>query len=178
MINLVLGGSGKESLRLEVEGVPVKVLTHNPDPCVTLHLVMEARHAEAPLHIPDPLLPDGVDFRIEHDEWHQRIEFQLLAVDPSPAGAVFEGGHHVDDGQLEGSSDLLGGKTAAILLIHGDDHGFGQFADGVVDFFDPASLAAKRGMTVFHDLEGFHFFRTLHRENGFATAGMFFTPAS
>lgn len=183
VVALMLGGTREKSLGFKVENAAVDVLTDNADTGRTLDLVMEARHAQAAFDFPGALLPDGMDLRIDHDKGHEGLEFQFPAIHPGLAGAIVVSRHDINDSQLDRSAYLMRREAAAILLIHGDEHLFGERADGVIDLLDLPSLATQGGMAVLDHLKRLDVLFSgllsgVHFEIGLATAGTFLIPAS
>jgi hypothetical protein len=94
-----------------------------------------------------------MNFGIDHHQRHQGLDLQFAPVYPGSAGAILEGGHHIDHGELKRAADLMGSYSTSILLVHGSDHFLRESTDRVIDLFDLLSLAAQSGMTVLHHFE-------------------------
>lgn len=182
VIDFMLRGAGEESLGFEIERLAGEILTDDTDAGRTINIILKSRNTEASLDIKIAFLSDRMDLRIDHHQRHEAINFNLPISDPGPAGTIFYGGHHVNHGQLDGTTHLLGGETASFLLVHGDQHFLGEFHKGVVDLFDPATFAAQGRMAVFDNFQRLDFRRgflsATHLVTGLVTAGMFLTPAS
>lgn len=73
-----------------------------------------------------------------------------MAIDPAIALEFWSVGH-VDDGELQGDSDLGRGQANAIGVAHGLDHVVRERADFLGHFGDGRAIDAQDGITINDD---------------------------
>ncbi len=126
VIVLVLDRHGKETIRLQLEGLPVDVEGPHLDPLGALDLLVDLRKRKA------PLLPGGLAFPGDN-----------LGVDKYPelAGLILR--RCVDDEDALGDTDLGSRKATPRSSVHGLGHVVGERLDLVIDGRDRGCLLAE-----------------------------------
>lgn len=101
----------------------VNVLELAANPVWTFDIRTHVRKRQAAFFVDGDIgLADGLNLWVANAHRHEEVERWFGAVD-----GVFEVGVHtgkVDDAELEGSADLLGGESDAFGFVHGVYHVF------------------------------------------------------
>ena len=138
VVELVLHDAGQVALHPFVVLLELLVLIGDADALRPLHLLVNARQAEASL-----LHDVGLRFVVFLDEWiDERTDVALVL------GKVFADDVEIDDGKPDGNSHLRRCKTDAFASLQRFVHIFDKLVELRIVFVYFLSLLPKHGLTV------------------------------
>ena len=153
VIDLVLDAAGEEAVAAEDVRDTALVVIGDGDFVGADDVAADFRKRETAL-LDDVIVgvafdfDDGVDERHRHEEFERRfgpIEFPI---------EVDFGGAQIDDAELDGAADLLGGEADATRGVHGLDHGGGELGERRVEAGDFVALTSQNGIVVMNNWQG------------------------
>lgn len=147
----MLDGTGEEPGGFEGDGLVFLVGGTDTDAGGAGDLGRDAREAQAAFDA-GVGFAEEFDFGVDEDHGHVVVGRNFLAVHPHLAGAIGDVAD-VEDAELNGASDLLGGEADAIGFVHGFDHVGSQSEDFLINGGDAAAFCAEAGVAVLDDFE-------------------------
>jgi len=149
VIGFVLDGSGEQAATVELELCPFLVESLDRNLAGAGNIGVEFGKAQAAFRAGNGLAGGG-EFGIQQNERHERGDIGWFSIDGEAGGPVGDLSH-VDHGELEGHSDLLGGEADSPGIVHGFEHVPDEISGLIGDLFDEVSLLAEGGVAVIED---------------------------
>ena len=109
-------------------------------------VAVDAGEGQASFLVDGVFAGEKLDLRINQGHGHDQIEWGRNAVELPIKLA--RGLRQIDDAELHGLADLLGGKADATCFVHGVDHVIGELSEIRIERGDGRALLAENGFVV------------------------------